>query len=642
MSHGFYGIKRRRRKFSVDDILTTGMELNLPSEPSQSFCAPREKKNPIPGRRRGCEICGLIGNFGALVGLVFAMIFLEDSISSTITVDALVSSDSLPRELVPSIPSATEIFTAAETIPKMNSSLKLETQPKPKLKPDTTPIALTRERLHGRTTNAYPEEGVYEMTEYGKCTLWDKSLCKERSRNFTTYWNRRWDNHYKFHDIRWGRYNGCHRWKNNTDGTVLWLYLPNHVRAPGYWNWKSFLQHSHPAGCYFIVLAARGELDQKGYKHTLKTYSRLVDKRDPSGQVKKKLEKIWKHYEGTNVAWYVAQRIRTAPNPCGWPGWDWPQATSDYWNSAESFGAWVADTHGIPTSPYDVIVHARPDFWFANIFDHDEVYHRAKKNKEQIQLLVRQTDNWSVGSEDPGNQMFIHTRGAVESLCVRNFKYDPNKKQCGMCYGQTNNPAPKFACGHEFMRLSQSLTRAGVKTYYMNPRFFAAVTGIDKEIRVPVNGLGRKLRGECSSVPLGRREPPCTRTKLSLFQNRSEIWMDLDGSDETNACKVGPLRTAAQPLGDKMDRYKFDATRYGYQFPDSNANEEMHIRLWGLRDMIFKASEYTLFEHPTRGPIAIIGPFFMGAYFYAPVEVLPAPSREATHARRNARRNSSY
>eukprot|EP00954_Amorphochlora_amoebiformis_P021798 1348821-Amorphochlora_amoeboformis.AAC.1 len=55
-----------------------------------------------------------------------------------------------------------------------------------------------------------------------------------------------------------------------------------------------------------------------------------------------------------------------------------------------------------------------------------------------------------------------------------------------------------------------------------------------------------------------------------------------------------------------------------------------------------QASEYTLFEHPTRGPIAIIGPFFMGAYFYAPVEVLPAPSREATHARRNARRNSSY
>eukprot|EP00954_Amorphochlora_amoebiformis_P015813 1241334-Amorphochlora_amoeboformis.AAC.1 len=124
MSHGFYGIKRRRRKFSVDDILTTGMELNLPSEPSQSFCAPREKKNPIPGRRRGCEICGLIGNFGALVGGGFGReggmkvrldetIFGEnkfiihlvekfpiskigysgnDSISSTITVDALVSS----------------------------------------------------------------------------------------------------------------------------------------------------------------------------------------------------------------------------------------------------------------------------------------------------------------------------------------------------------------------------------------------------------------------------------------------------------------------------------------------------------------------------------------------------------------------
>mmetsp|Transcript_25272 Transcript_25272/g.47156 ORF Transcript_25272/g.47156 Transcript_25272/m.47156 type:complete len:549 (-) Transcript_25272:47-1693(-) len=460
------------------------------------------------------------------------------------------------------------------------------------------------------------------------CTLEEEEVCSKLDKRFTLYWNMRFDNHYRFHDIRWGRYNGCHRWKNNTKGTVLWLYLPNHLKAVAHRNWKVFLEKSHPAGCFFVVFAARGSLYQSGTKdakaHMGNESSAYAE------AVASTLSRVSEYFNGFNVAWYIASRVTPGPNPCNWTGMDWPRSTSDYLVSATSFGAYVAKAHGIPTTPYDILLHSRPDLWFGRLFDHDELYDFAREEQEQLQIGFRQTSDWEVGDEDPGNQIIITTRGVVEDTCLHNWAFDANVVRCGACRGQLggrlehggikDRDHPEYwSCGHEHLAAMQSMSRSGARSFLGNPLFFMGLSSSANLVRLRINAYGERI-GKCVGVSMGKDQPPCIEETISLLNDSYEFFHSLDGSDATAACVVGNYN---QRKG--VDNFL-------YKVPEKM---KMPTYMMGHQGPVLDSTVHnvTWLDHPVKGHVMLRGPMFFRGFLwlkFTPMLVPDLPTASPT------------
>uniref|UniRef100_A0A7S2XAH3 Uncharacterized protein n=1 Tax=Lotharella oceanica TaxID=641309 RepID=A0A7S2XAH3_9EUKA len=397
---------------------------------------------------------------------------------------------------------------------------------------------------------------------------------EKMTKNFTAYWNDRWEGHFKFYDVDWGTYNGCHRWKNNTSGSILWHLNANHLRKVPYKNLKSFLTQSAPSGCFFIVFASREAIEVKNHPVPDKRhYDKVVDKKDPVGQTKKYLQEIRKYFGGFNVAWYIAERVGSGANRCNWgPAQSWPTTNLDWWNNAEVFAHYVAHALRIPTTPHDVMVYTRPDTWYFSAIDSERLYRFSKETGDQFVFFIRQVDNMDLCQEDPGNQMYIHTRGKVEEICVLHWK----PGECGMCYGsfgplnKNRNDPQSFSCGHEFQRVANTLSRAGARCFFSDPYRFGAslIDTVGKEFKQVLNVASRKYWEE-RGCDLGHEKPVCGVT--NLLQNAIPYYTDL-GSEETNACKVGIWGNPGRRFQDKYihPKYKHEVYLYGPGFVNAH------------------------------------------------------------------------
>ncbi len=380
----------------------------------------------------------------------------------------------------------------------------------------------------------------------------------DRIRNFTSYWNTRFENHYRFYEINFGEYNGCHAWPNNTDRTVLWFYADNHLRKPTHKNWKSFLEESSKknGGCFFVVISTRAYLEHQDAKDSnmdagtrkkhAGSYKSIVSQNHPVKQTLDKLKEIQHFFGNTNVAWFVAKRVREGSDHCSYMYQRWPASMADNGVAGTTFGRHVAEAHGIPTSRWDVVVKTRPDLWFASGFDAAEVFRYSRGRREELAFFLRQSDDYTLSGEDPGNQVYIHSRGLMERLCLHSWVAGTGG--CPMCawtYGpdlkkRASDPLA-WSCGHETMRLALSFSKEGGRCFYASPREFGAAvidTRSDNDRRIRVNGLALS-RWDAAGCTTGRAQPVCGVT--SLLEDVVPFYEN-DGNSQHHACIMGRWR----------------------------------------------------------------------------------------------------
>lgn len=287
--------------------------------------------------------------------------------------------------------------------------------------------------------------------------------------------HRRWQDRLHVAHVRFGEYNGCHR--RTADGGVLWLHMFGHMRESArfqlYSNWKAFLTSSH--ACFFIALVTRSETRDET-RGGAKGPACSVGRHNAEA-----IAHVGAIYErlGTNFAYTAHTRGGSGPCYCVsrctksglncHPGRsDWPNCNTDWHVTAALFGGHVARAHGIPTRQNDIVIMARPDSWLTRSLDYASLTAHVRATRRQL-LVGFQHDG-----DGMADNFYVHTRGVVEDLCVRNFDTPAGPGHpagCPMCYGthdanvwgQPGGPQP-WACGGEMNSLALAASNAGTQT----------------------------------------------------------------------------------------------------------------------------------------------------------------------------------
>ena len=279
-----------------------------------------------------------------------------------------------------------------------------------------------------------------------------------------------------------GRYNGCHSWANNSDGSVLWMHLSMHLRTAAsrslFENWLSFLRASHRAECFMLALYTRAEPERRSKYAPYNSTEAMLP-------VESQLRVITDSMT-TNVAWSIVRR--EGQGPCGCPGkklasntrffggpeYAWPHCIDDWFVGAQLFGKHVAIRHRIPMRPEDIIVHARPDVWWVAALDHSALHGWAVRRRQQLALF------FNFESEGSASDVaYVHTRGVMERICIESFDAPGpgHPPRCPMCYGTAyskketeyspEGPMP-WSCGATANRLMLAAGQLGATTGFIS------------------------------------------------------------------------------------------------------------------------------------------------------------------------------
>lgn len=275
-----------------------------------------------------------------------------------------------------------------------------------------------------------------------------------------------------------GRYNGCHSWANNSDGSVLWMHLSMHLRTAAsralFENWRSFLLASHRSECFMLALYTREEADTISKPARYNTTEAMTPVRSQLSVIADALK--------TNFAWSIVRRQGQGPCGCrgkklasstrffGGPDYVWPRCIDDWFVGAQLFGKHVALRHRIPMRPEDIILHTRPDVWWVAALDHSALHGWAVHRRQQLALF------FNFESEGSASDVaYVHTRGVMERLCIDNFDAPGpgHPTRCPMCYGTAfskqeteyspEGPMP-WSCGATANRLMLAASQLGAMT----------------------------------------------------------------------------------------------------------------------------------------------------------------------------------
>jgi len=307
---------------------------------------------------------------------------------------------------------------------------------------------------------------------------------------------RRWGGHVKVRDVNFGEYDGC-----ASHSPMLWLHLALGFRTAVseklYVNWRMFLERSteDSGRCHFLAISTRHENDAGSRSHSDPASRRRV--RALNESVTDQLQ-IIDNFFGRNVAWTTHERLVGNGEPCGCAtqvrhdnasrhaeasvtsktrvpkAHSWPNCVTDWFVTAQLFGKHVAARHRIATSPFDIVVHARPDVWFVSALDHAALHQLVRRKRQQVALFMNFEDEGSAS-----DVVYLHTRGVMERLCVDNFDAPVGPDHppgCPMCYGthwikneneyELRQPAP-WSCGFTVNRLMLAASWLGATTGFI-------------------------------------------------------------------------------------------------------------------------------------------------------------------------------
>tara|TARA_B110000114_G_C15087991_1_gene397100 strand:+ start:1577 stop:2998 length:1422 start_codon:yes stop_codon:yes gene_type:complete len=299
---------------------------------------------------------------------------------------------------------------------------------------------------------------------------------------YTNDVGRRWGGHVKVQDVRFGEYDGC-----ASHSPMLWLHLAMGFRTAVsqklYVNWRMFLERStdDSGRCHFLAISTRHETGRSG--------------RMENGNVTDQLQ-IIDNFFGHNVAWTTHKRLVGNGESCGcatqvrvrhdnarnaeasstWKRGpkSWPNCVTDWFVTAQLFGKHVAARHRIATSPFDIVVHARPDVWFVSALDHADLHQLVRRKRQQVVLFMNFEDEGTAS-----DVVYVHTREVMERLCVDNFDAPVGPGHppgCPMCYGthwinheteyELRQAAP-WSCGWTVNRLMLAASWIGATTGFI-------------------------------------------------------------------------------------------------------------------------------------------------------------------------------
>ena len=282
---------------------------------------------------------------------------------------------------------------------------------------------------------------------------------------------RRWQDRLQVRHVGFGDYDGCH--SRIAGGGVLWLHMFGHTRASVefklYSNWKAVLAASH--ACFFISLVTRSETQVGDSTEQNARHACPAGSSNAGAAVK---AATMAEHLGTNFAYTIHARGGSGSCFCAGESVresdrrDWPNCNTDWHVSSALFGGHVATTHGIPTRYNDIVIMARPDAWLPRSLDYSALTDHVRASRRQ--LLV----GFMHGGDGFVDNFYVHTRGVVEDLCVRNFDTPAGPGHppgCPMCYGThsarpdpTPNGQQPWSCGFVINRLALAASNAGTQT----------------------------------------------------------------------------------------------------------------------------------------------------------------------------------
>ena len=255
-------------------------------------------------------------------------------------------------------------------------------------------------------------------------------------------------------------------------------------------HWKAVLTASH--ACFFIALVTRSETQVGDSTEQNARHACPAGSSNAGAAVK---AATMAEHLGTNFAYTV--HARGGSGPCFCTGEsvggsrDWPNCNTDWQVSAALFGGHVAAAHGIPTRRNDIVIMARPDSWLPRSLDYSALTAHVRATNRQLLVGFMHNGDGFV------DNFYVHTRGVVEDLCVRNFDTPAGPGHppgCPMCYGThsarpgpTPNGQQPWSCGYVMNRLALAASNAGTQTLLVRGGGGFALCIADKKISAQAN-----------------------------------------------------------------------------------------------------------------------------------------------------------